>query len=215
MIQDHSTLLKRVLDWVVIRQSDSIRVDGLWVGVFTDNKNNEVLNKVRDALLLIKTHDPYRYKRVLRETDRILVTLIPGAAGAWAPALRRCLVDARLVRSHPPAMIANAIVHEVTHGLIIRYGVSYEKDYRARIENICLRQERAFASKLPDDIEKGALSEWIGRDDATSQEYTDEARRDGFRAGMIEMAADIEMPVWLMKRLLRLRGRWRWRRQRP
>jgi hypothetical protein len=206
MILDHSTLLKRVLDWVVLRRSDSICVDGLWVGVFTDNKNNEVLNKVRDALLLIKTHGPYRYRRVLREADRILVTLIPGAAAAWAPVLRRCLIDARLVRSHPPAMIANAIVNEVTHGLIIRYGVGYEKDYRARIENICLKQERAFASKLPADIEKGTLAEWIGRDDATSQEYNDEALRDGFRAGMIEMAADIEMPAWLMKFLLRLRG---------
>ena len=141
--------VRRLFDWVAIRLSDSVRIDGLWVGVFTEKDHVELLSKLRDALLLIRTYDPYRYKRVLKEMDRLWVTLLPGDQAVWRHAERCCVIDPRHVRSASTELIAATIVHEATHGTLIRRGVGYPEDLRDRVEQVCRRQELVFASKVP------------------------------------------------------------------
>jgi hypothetical protein len=49
-------------------------VDRLWVGV-DDPKREPVLERLRAALVLIKTYDPLRYHRLTRDLKRIWATL--------------------------------------------------------------------------------------------------------------------------------------------
>ena len=51
--------------------------------------------------------------------------------------------------SSRPELIASVIVHEATHARLMRCGIGYEEELRARVEKVCLRRELAFAAKLP------------------------------------------------------------------
>ena len=53
-------LSDRVLLWL----STSRRIDGLWVGSFAAEKPDLTLDRVADALALIKQLDPLRYIRL-------------------------------------------------------------------------------------------------------------------------------------------------------
>jgi hypothetical protein len=130
------------------------RIDGLWIGRFLSDPR--VLDRVEEALRLIKTHDPVRYARLLRDLDRIWVTLLPTSLGEFSDALNACKVDERFVlaESSTPEMIAATIVHEATHARLMHRGIGYEGEaFRARVERVCFRRERAFAAKLPDGTE--------------------------------------------------------------
>src|ERR1700734_3657124 len=120
MIIDHTSATKRWFDWALIRMSRNRRVDGLWVGVFLEERGAEILSRLVEALQLIKTYDPYRYRRVLREIERIWLHPLPWEWACWVRALKRCVVDPRFVVSASPSLIASAIVHEATHAALDR-----------------------------------------------------------------------------------------------
>src|SRR5882757_8480254 len=111
MIGSRSSIPKQLVDWSLIRLSRSVRVDGLWVSAFC-NEDEKVLGRLCEALRLIQTYDPYRYKRVLRETDRIWATYLPGYPACYVSQLRRCMIDSKYVLSSPLEFIASSIVHE-------------------------------------------------------------------------------------------------------
>jgi hypothetical protein len=57
---------------LMLRWSLSRQVDGLWIGSFDDKEAAEAdLDRVEAALHLIKTYDPQRYRRLLRDLDRV------------------------------------------------------------------------------------------------------------------------------------------------
>ena len=68
-----------------------------------------------------------------------------------------CVIDERFVvdEGTTPEMIASVIVHEATHARLFRMGIGYEEGRRARVEQVCLRRELAFAAKLPDRAKVG------------------------------------------------------------
>lgn len=197
------SLLQRLERWWLIRFSRNMRVDGLWVGSSRDNAG--ALSRVQDALAIIKAHDPYRYKRVLREFDRLLVHLLPGVVGAFRPRLRWCVLDERFVLSSPVEHIASTIVHEATHGLLGRHNIGYPENLRPRIERVCMRQELAFARKLPNGDELSRSTELrLGR---PLPSLTNESCRNRNLKGEIEMARHAGIPDWVIRALLGFRKR--------
>jgi hypothetical protein len=147
----------------MLRLFTSRRIDGLWIGYIVDG----VFERVAEAVLLIKTLDPRRYARVLRDVDRVLVTVLQsGFVAQYNSALGACELDERFVlaESTLPEVIAGMIVHEATHARLRRCGFVYSEDRRERIEGVCLRQEMAFLSRTPNGearrerIERGLKS---------------------------------------------------------
>jgi hypothetical protein len=132
--------------------STSKRIDGLWVGTWeTGGKARTVLERVEEALRLIKTYDPLRYRRIGSDLERVWVDVLLGSLGNFAPAIKTCKLDTRfiLADTSSPEVIASIIVHEATHARLWTCGIAYEEGLRARVEAVCLRREIAFSAKLP------------------------------------------------------------------
>jgi hypothetical protein len=189
--------------------SHSRRIDGLWVGCWVrgDLNPSAALDRVEAALGLIKLYDPLRYERLRRDLERIWVNLLPGNWGEFNRTLRMCVLDERFVLAEAtrPEQIASTIVHEATHARLMRCGIGYETERRARVEAVCFRRERAFAAKLPD----GELA----RDEAERRLtgypldfWTDEGRRNRFDQGMVDGLRYLGVPDFLIRALLGVRA---------
>ncbi|CAN5338716.1 hypothetical protein BH10PSE9_BH10PSE9_18990 [soil metagenome] len=139
------SLSKRI--WLRVRSRTEI--DGLSIiAVF-----GRGLDKVVAAVKLIRDTDGLQYRRVLRDLDRIIIDLLPtGASAQYEASLDACELDERTILSESVSVgrIAAIIVHEATHARLEHLGFSYIKERRQRIEDVCVRRERAFASRLPD-----------------------------------------------------------------
>jgi hypothetical protein len=121
--------------------SVSKRIDGLLVGTWESDANAEaVFRRVEGALGLIKAHDRLRYERLLRDLERLRVWLLPGGCGSYKKGLRSCELDSRFVLSETSSleMIASTIVHQATHARLMRCGIGYEMELRARVEAACV-----------------------------------------------------------------------------
>jgi hypothetical protein len=212
MISDHSSTAKRFFDWALIRLSRNTRVDGLWVGVFMEERGEEILGRLVEAIRLIKTYDPYRYRRVLREVERVWAHLLPGVSATWLPVLRRCVVDPRFILSASPPFIASAIVHEATHGALMRRHIGYSEHMRERVEKVCMRQELAFASKIPDGGELRQHVEY-GLSSVTSDWLSDAALTGRRAKGESEMGRYAKIPDWVVRAAVSFREKRARRRQ--
>jgi hypothetical protein len=126
----------------------------LWIGAhFQWNADEgQGLDRIAQALGFIKTYDPTRYHRLLRDLERIWTRLLVYNLGQFNEALSACELDQRFVLDESTSVeqIAATIVHEATHARIARYGIDYEEPIRHGIEAICMRREMAFANRLPD-----------------------------------------------------------------
>jgi hypothetical protein len=137
---------------LMLRWSLSRQVDGLWIGSFDDKEAAEAdLDRVEAALNLIKTYDPQRYRRLLRDLDRVWVLPIAEGLASFNCSIWACNLDPRHVRDEAksPERIAASIVHEATHARLRRCGIGYPQELRTRVEAVCFRRERAFAARLP------------------------------------------------------------------
>lgn len=203
MIYSHSSPGQRFVDWLIIRLSRSINIDGLWVGVFSEKCGEIMLVRVGEALRLIKTYDPNRYRMVLKEIDRLLICLLPCYTAVFVTELRRCLIDPRYILTSSPEFVASAIVHEATHGKLIRRKIGYSEEFRYRVEKVCMRQEWAFAQKIPDGEE---LRQSIERRLGLAPEFwADEVASKRHREGEVAMARYAGIPNWLVMTLLNFR----------
>ena len=205
--------LNRLADRLALRMSHSRCIDGLWIGcwVSDEKKSSLALDRVEQALSLIKLHDPLRYQRLRHDFERIWVNLLFGNWGEFRSTLKICVLDERFVLGEATRseQIAATIVHEATHARLIRCGIGYEAALRARVEAICFRRERAFAARLPDSE--------IMRDEAERRlsgyprdYWTDEALRDRHERESAEALRYIGAPELLIRlgiRLLRRRSR--------
>lgn len=103
------------------------------------------MDRVEEALALIKRYDRLQYDRLSRDLKRVWVHVLHGIRGE---AFVTCELDARSVQPETtsPELIASTIVHEATHSRLLRCGIGYEEAVRARVEAVCLRRELAFAA---------------------------------------------------------------------
>jgi hypothetical protein len=135
-------------------------VDGIGIvdTNWDDGDDHDFVQVTEDALRLIQRYDPRRFGTVRREIDFIVNReLISG--GQYDRSTRSCVVDfgRRVLKAGSEhytwylARYACLIVHEATHGRIASFGVKYQGAARARIERLCRKEERRFASHLPCD----------------------------------------------------------------
>ena len=140
--------IQGLVDYLLLRLSKSIEVDGLWIGAFCDEDQHEALSRVESALALIKARDVHRYRRVTASFDSIWVSYLHGPVGQYVPELKRCQLDPKFVLSSPTDFVASTIVHEAIHARLLKAGIPYTYENRYRVEQVCIRQELAFAKRL-------------------------------------------------------------------
>jgi hypothetical protein len=173
---------------LMLRSSANRHVDGLWIGCY-DDKPQASLQRVEEALNLIKAYDRLRYDRLVRDLERIWVVLIPSGLASFDSSIWACKLDPRQVLddTKPLSWIAASIVHEATHARLWRCGIGYREELRSRVEAVCFRRERAFAARLPNGAEfveqAEKLASW-----ATEGDWSNESLRkrndDGVRKGL-------------------------------
>lgn len=198
--------LRSLPEQLLMRIADTRQIDGLWVGAIGDKDEADVIAKVEEALALIKLYDPVRYRRVQRHLKRIFICLLFGPQGSFVPDGKRCDLDIRYVRKAAPEFIASTIVHEATHAHPCMIKIGYREDIRHRVEAVCMRQQLAFAGKLPDgqavraDVE--ARLEYYGDPSVWSKDAMWQRRLDAEQATL--KAAGI--PDWISKPLVAFRN---------
>jgi hypothetical protein len=105
--------------WHGLRASSPTkRIDGLWIGIGgAVQGDQQLLDRVEEALALITRYDRLRYDRLSRDLKRVWVHVLHGIRGCYNEAFAACELDARFVLAETtsPELIAATIVHEATH----------------------------------------------------------------------------------------------------
>lgn len=178
-------------------------VDGLWIGA----EGEPGLRRVEEALGVIKLYDPVQYAHIVRYLERIWVSLLPIGRACFRSSLKACILDERyvLAPTTTPEMIATTIVHEATHARVDHCGIMYREKERVRIEEVCMRRELAFASRLPQgkSLQEGVEHriEWY----ANKPEYFSNANfRQRDIEGRIEALRHLGMPNWLVRAVIKI-----------
>lgn len=134
-------------------EHDGIRL----VNICSLSGSEEVfLQRTREALEYISTHDPRRYRRIKREV-RCIINCPLLSTGAYSRPFRWCMVDFNRLdfATHPEwyhYYLSALLVHEATHGSFYSLWIGYTKKTRRRIERLCCLEEKRFA--------KRAIPEW-------------------------------------------------------
>jgi hypothetical protein len=163
-------------------------VDFAPAGAFT-----QAFPAVRDAIQLLATHDPRRFARLRQDLDYIIVARTPVSPVAeYWPNLRACLLDATFAAAQPPGIAALSIVHEAAHARLWQAGVRYDEALRGRVEHCCVREELAFARRVPD----GAELETAARRKLHDHAYWNDA---AMRARRLERLESHGVPRWLVR----------------
>jgi hypothetical protein len=196
-----------LVDKIGVWFSTNRDIDGLWVGT-TESKPHRALDRIEEALCLIKRYDTLSYSRVRRHLDRIWINLIPNARAHYDPSLNACVLDERYVLQDtiPIARVALTIIHEATHARLDAWGVAYLQEKRTRIEAICMRRELNFLAKIP---ESETLREeimqslnWLA---ANGEYYSDANFRERWYEGGIETVRYLgtpDLPAWFISFLI-------------
>jgi hypothetical protein len=188
-----------------MRLSVSQKVDGLWIGVLDDKDGERLIQRVRNAILLIQRYDPLRYRQICASLRRIWMCDLIGNNGQYSRTFNRCDLDLRYVKSASLERIAATIVHEATHGHHCLRKIGYPEPLRHRIELICMRQELAFARTLPDGH---ALRAQIETNLARKpEEWSNQALRTRFLINANGAAKSAGLPDWATYFLLSLGAR--------
>ncbi|MGV3551817.1 hypothetical protein [Rhizobium sp.] len=202
LITSHRTWFLRVADRLVLYFCYHDIVDGLPLCVFDDKKDAPALLKnVREALELIRDTDSYRYRRVVKRLNRIIIHPLPHH-GEYIRELRRCTISSALAKSGDIKKIALIIIHESTHAELYDRGIGYSPETRARVEDVCARQEIAFGRKFDNSVEllreaeaRLTYPEEVWSNEAISKRELDWMEQQGV------------MPKWLLRLLAKRRAR--------
>jgi hypothetical protein len=189
----------RLLEWVELKAYEKRIVDGL---LLVSEKNPE---QVVEALNLIRNFDPVRYNRLRRDVRRIWVKVIPTGMANFEHSTWTCNLDPRYMKDQPAESIACTIVHEATHARLFRRGIDYEEERRARVEQICLRRELAFASKLPAGADAGEHAKRILE---ALPDFSQAAMVEREFTGALRALLHLGTPPWLAQAVVSFH-RWR------
>src|SRR5687768_8663852 len=168
--------------WLSMGQS----VDGLWIGT-VERDGGAILQRVEQALGMIRNYDARRYRRLRHDLSRIWVRLLPSYRASFSASARACQLDSRYVRNAVVTVeeLATCIVHEATHARIA-HCVPYRPELRQRIETVCRRQELTFAHRLPNGAAIIArTTDWLAAP-PSSEFWTDAAFQQRRVEGILE-----------------------------
>jgi hypothetical protein len=103
--------------------------------------------KIRAALDMIAMADPKRFSRIQQSLRRF--ALVESGGDFYDHDLRAYIVDLPSMVARSVEEVAMTIVHESTHARIRDFGINRLPTNEERIERACVRQEIAFATRLP------------------------------------------------------------------
>ncbi|MGD0151826.1 MAG: hypothetical protein ABSB77_24875 [Xanthobacteraceae bacterium] len=188
----------RLSDRIMLRFSANRSLDGRWIGTW-ETEAEPILQRIEEALRLIKRYDRIRYDRLLRDLRRVWVLLLPSSVAIFEYRIYTCEIDSRycLAETTTPELLASAIVHEATHARLWRRGIRYEEAQRPRIEEICVRREIAFAAKLPNGEDARDQAERTLALCASGEYWTSAAFRERYIEGGVEVVRYMGAPGWL------------------
>lgn len=192
------------LQWLVSKSHYTRRIDG--VRVLASEMAN--VERVETALDLIREYDPIRHSRLIRDLEQIWVWAIPGSVGRFRHLGWTCDLDKQFVETTAPDLIASVIVHEATHARLFRMGFGYEEAIRERVEQICLRRELAFATKVPNGIDNHGAEAILQSLPDLSNEGFVQRRSEDYRAVFLRNG----LPRWLVSFVI-VTGNWIHRRR--
>ncbi|TIP09999.1 hypothetical protein [Mesorhizobium sp.] len=177
--------------------------------IYDADKGGKDADKIAAALQLIQDFDPVRYRRVVRDLKQIWITTIVGAAGQFVRSTSTCELDERFVTGEHTSIeeVAGAIVHEATHARLDQWGIGYEEELRARVEEVCMARELAFATKLPVGA---SIRRWVEARQNGSVDYSNAAFNTREIAGARDALVHLGTPVWFAEMIVflaRLRQR--------
>lgn len=159
------------------------------VDLSTSNVTSLFYDRVGEALRLIARYAPRRLARIQRDLRRI--ALVAGGGEFYHSGLRAYVTDVASLRQKTAPEVATAIIHEGTHARLAHWGIGYEPAKRARIEQLCIRAELDFASRLPNS---GELVRRIGGKLA-SPWWTDAA----LHRRRVQQLRSYRVPAWLVR----------------
>ncbi len=180
------------------------QLDGLWIEYGKDG----VFERVAQALDLIKASDPLRYRRILRDIDRIVVApLMTGAEAQYSREINACEIDEQFMlgERYAPELAASVIVHEATHARLEHMGFVYVEERRQRIEEICIRRECAFLAKVPGDVASERI-DYLLQYEVDPLDFSAEAFARRSETGEREVLHYLGVPDWLVPVLFGIRS---------
>ena len=113
----------------------------------------DVLERLDDALGLIERYQPWRFRHLRRDVNRIWVVRY-ACRGAFFPDTRTCMTELTFLnrRDISAATVASSILHEGVHARVHAMGVTRAESLLAREERLCRRAELAFGRALPAEL---------------------------------------------------------------
>jgi hypothetical protein len=184
---------------LVLRFSTWRTVHGFRVGASAEGSAAEIaLNRVAEALDLIKDYSPRRFARLRRHFSQFWSVPLDGAVGRYYPDFRMCALDLPYLArvSVTAAEAAGIIVHELTHARLEALGIETSEGNRARVERLCHLEQSRFLACVPGAhaVAEDALS-FSTLPDAT---WSDAALNDVYLHGFRAMLHHLGYPAWLI-----------------
>lgn len=145
-------LVNRGYLWVQ-KRSEVARFEGI---VLADvrQKSPHFKSVLLEALQFIRDYDPRRFIRVQRHIGWIVnCDLEPNQSAEYNSEIRTCNIDFiepkdEVDRVWSALHYPRTLIHEATHGAISSRGIAYTPELRARIEKLCIAEERRFLRRV-------------------------------------------------------------------
>jgi len=154
----------------------------------------DVVEKVSAALRLIRQVSARRYRRMIHDLRRILVSDV--GTSSYSFVTKMCILDLQIVRKKSYGYVALILVHEATHARLYHAGIPTWQSIQGRVERLCVREQIAFASELG-EVGWGGAAEMIGAlERALAVPWWTEARQFETRLRVI---TDSDLPRWLIR----------------
>jgi hypothetical protein len=130
----------------------------------SESLDKEFEDSVRGALRLVEQCDPLRFARITRSIRYVRSDVwLPGATAAvYVRSSKVCVMEWTKIRvpDDPQLTVfytAITLVHEATHGLLIRRGIPYTPSTKSRSEDVCRIEEAKFIRQLDPAMGKSWL----------------------------------------------------------
>lgn len=121
-------------------------LDGIKVVDAAGERSDQTIHSLHAALQVISQTDPRRFERLRRDLRRIV--LVKAGNPEFASEVGACLITSGYVRQNSPEAVATTIVHEAVHARLHRRGIGYGPTMRSRVEEVCVKEQVAFARRL-------------------------------------------------------------------
>jgi len=152
-----SPAMSRLWQRSIVAQHDGLALVDV---SFRKELQSEFVRQSIKALELVQQHDPRRYSRIREAFDWVVhMELVDLKAQYWRwPAA--CILDFSRFPFHksPDAvliLLAASLVHEATHALLFRRGISHTRSTYIEVERICCLEEARFAGHVNPRLRTG------------------------------------------------------------